>query len=164
MKYDAARQQIKSGDLLAWSHRGLSSWYDLQIQIVRMFTRSEYSHVGIAWVIGGRVFVIESVSGGIRIFPLSRLTPFYLLQFEKPWSTEAEEYALAHIGDPYSKLECIRAFFEPLTIDGHWQCAKWAKAVLAKIGIDLGTSAIPADLVREAMGRYDLNLIMVEPN
>lgn len=162
MNYADARPKIKSGDLLAWSHRGLKSWYDLQIQIVRMFTRSEYSHVGIAWVIGGRVFVIEAVSGGIRIFPLSRLAPFYLLQFDVPWAPEAEEYALAHIGEPYSKMECIRAFFEPLTIDGHWQCAKWVAAVLAKNGIDLGASAIPADLVREAMGRYDLNLTLVE--
>ena len=72
-KYSEYRDQIKSGDLLAWSHRGFRSWHDFKVQAVRLFTQSEYSHVGIAWVVGGRVFVIEAVEPRVRIFPLSKL-------------------------------------------------------------------------------------------
>jgi hypothetical protein len=162
MHYQDARPQIKSGHVLAWSHRGWASWHDFQIQIVRMFTRSEYSHVGVAWVIGGRVFVIESVVGGIRIFPLSRLLPFYYLPIVADWTEQVEEYALAHLGEPYSKLECIQAFFEPLTIDGHWECAKLVIAIAAQMGIELGTSAIPSDVVKALMSKYNVNIILVE--
>ncbi len=162
MKYVDARPKIRSGDLLAWSHGGWASWHDWQVQGVRIFTRSEYSHVAIAWVVGGRVFVIESVVGGIRIFPLSRLTPFFWLAMEAPWATATEEYALAHIGEPYSKLECIQAYFEPLTLDGHWECAKWAMAVLRMDGVDLGDKATPADVIKAAMRRAGVTSILVE--
>lgn len=36
MKYKEIRPLIKSGDILAWSHRGWKSWYDIKIQFVRM--------------------------------------------------------------------------------------------------------------------------------
>jgi len=60
MKYSEVRDTIKSGDLLAWSHRGWRTWYDIKIQAVRFFTQSEFSHVGVAWAVGGRVFVLEA--------------------------------------------------------------------------------------------------------
>jgi hypothetical protein len=162
MKYTDVRPQIRSGDLLAWSHGGWASWHDWQVQGVRVFTRSEYSHVAIAWVVGGRVFVIESVVGGIRIFPLSRLLPFYRLNMNATWAIETEEYALAHIGEPYSKLECIQAYFEPLKLDGHWECAKWVMAVLKMDGIDLGDKATPSDVVQAAMKRPGVTSMLVE--
>ena len=80
MIYKQARPMIRSGDVLAWSHRGIRSWHDLKIWLVRMFTRSEYSHVGTAWVVGNRVFVIEAVMPKVRIYPLSKLGDFYWLQ------------------------------------------------------------------------------------
>ncbi len=160
--YDEIRPDIQSGDLVAWSHRELASWYDVQIQLVRVFTRSEFSHVGTAWRIGGRLFVLESVVGGVRIFPLSRLTPFYWLPMSRPWLPEAEEFALAHLGEPYSKLECIEAFFEPLTESGRWQCAKYTRAVQKANGVDLGDRDTPSDIVREAMKRYNVPLFLVE--
>jgi hypothetical protein len=42
MNYTAARPQIKSGDLLAWSHR-VPFWHsyrDFKIALIRLFTRS----------------------------------------------------------------------------------------------------------------------------
>ena len=80
--YANIRQHIKSGDLLAWSHRApwWASLRDCKIALVRLFTRSEYCHVGIAWVLGGRVFVIEAVKPEVRIYPLSKLAPFYWVQ------------------------------------------------------------------------------------
>jgi hypothetical protein len=38
MRYQRARPMIRSGDILAWSHRGIRSWRDLKIWFVRMFT------------------------------------------------------------------------------------------------------------------------------
>lgn len=130
MRYLDARGLIQSGDVLAWTHRPLRSLYDLQIQIVRMFTRSEWSHVGLAWVVGGRLFVLEAVSAGVRIFPLSRAGAFTWVQ-RGAFTVDQEELALAHVGEPYSKWDAIRAFFGASNnADGHWSCSEYVCAVL----------------------------------
>lgn len=155
MKYTDARPLIKSGDLLAWSHRGWCSWYDLQIQAVRIFTRSEYSHVGIAWVIGGRVFVLEAVKPLVRIFPLSKLVPFYWLPFDGSWTADAEESGLAHIGESYSTLQAVNGFLGTLRpgADTEWQCAEYVDIVMKANGIDLGPVITPSALVYQAQNR-----------
>ena len=152
MRYSAIRNQIQSGDLLSWSHRGWGSLYDLQIQAIRVVDRTEYTHVGVAWVVAGRVFVIEAVSAGVRLFPLSRLLPFYWQPAGAIWTERAEAFALSHIGDPYSKLQAVRAFFGALKIgaDRTWECAELALEILKACGVNLGHRAVPSDLVREA--------------
>jgi hypothetical protein len=145
MQYDQARELIRSGDVLAWSHRPLRTWHDLQIALVRIFTRSEWSHVGIAWAIGGRLFVLEAVSkAGVRIFPLSRAGCFTWVP-RGQWSAVQEQIALAHIGQPYSKWDAIRAFFGLSdSSNGRWFCSEFVCAVL---GIDLHKPT-PAALMR----------------
>ena len=58
MKYDLARDSIKDGDVLAWTHRAtpLKSWYDFKVWAVRLFQASEYTHVGIALRSDGKCF------------------------------------------------------------------------------------------------------------
>ena len=102
MIYSEARATIRSGDILAWSHRGIKSWHDLKIWFVRMFTRSEFSHIGTAWVIGDRVFVIEAVMPLVRIYPLSKLGDFYHLPMGAPWRPSTEALALSKVGHKYS--------------------------------------------------------------
>ena len=151
MDYNTARPLIKSGDLLAWTHRSWKTWADIKIQLVRFFTQSEYSHVGIAYVIDGRVFVIEAVRPLVRIFPLSKTGTFYHLPLNGTWSTWAAEYAMSHIGEPYSQLQAVQAFFKPLTHDGLWECAELALAILDQTGVNLGQVATPTAVVYEAM-------------
>lgn len=155
MKYLDARKRIESGDLLAWSHRGWATWADWQIQMIRVFCRSEYSHVGIAWRVAGRVFVIESVGTGVRIYPLSRAAPFYWLPLRAVWNEAVEELALEHVGDAYSKWDALKAFFGALRIgtDRRWQCAELALAILRGASVRLGEIAIPSALVEQAMLR-----------
>jgi hypothetical protein len=97
-KYSEIRSQIKSGDLLAFRHEGWKSWHDFKVQLVRMFTRSEYSHVAVAWVVGERVMVVEAVEPCVRIFPLSKLGSFYWIPLNAPWKKETEEKALSYVG------------------------------------------------------------------
>jgi hypothetical protein len=143
MKYEAAREKIKSGDLLAWSHRGWRSWYDIQIQLVRFFTQSEYSHVGIVWVVGGRVLVIEAVTPKVRIYPLSKLGTFYWLPYSEPWTAHHEELALSYVGTEYSKLEAIAAFFNTSWYPAKMQCAK----LVAKLRSHVSFNVTPSHIV-----------------
>jgi len=123
MNYAAARGLIRSGDLLAWSHRGWRSWYDVKVQMVRFFTQSEYSHVGVAFVTGGRVFVLEAVQPKVRIYPLSMLGSFYWVARNSELDADR---ALSKIGCEYSQVEAMAAFFEKTLYPDKCQCAKYA--------------------------------------
>lgn len=150
MEYSEIRSQIRSGDLLAWSHEGWGSWYDIKIQLVRMFTRSEYSHVGVAWVVGDRVFVLEAVEPMARIYPLSKLGSFYHIPLKAPWSQSTEEKALSYIGADYKQLQAIKAFFKPLGRGNVSECAALVLTILDNDGIDLGHFATPDAVVLQA--------------
>jgi hypothetical protein len=142
MKYADARPVITSGDVIAFTHRGIRSWHDFKVWMVRVFTQSEYTHVGIAWVVADRVFILESVATGVRIFPLSLCGGFYLL----PWTVlryDQLELALSKAGQPYSYWECAKAYFTRLDPNsGSWECAKYVRTVL-----DLDCSETPSAVV-----------------
>jgi hypothetical protein len=156
MRYNEIRDQIKTGDLLAFSNGSWTSWHDAQVNIVRMATRSEYSHVGIAWVISGRIFVLEAVGTGIRIFPLSKCLPAYLIKRSKPLSDGALEYAISLVGEKYSKFQAVKAFFNQLKVgaDKEWQCAEYVSSVYYKDGEEVVSSPTPSNLVFELSEKW----------
>lgn len=153
MKYSEVRETIKSGDLLAFSHGDWKTWDGIKVNIVRMFTRSTYSHVAIAWVVGGRIFALEAVKPKLRIFPLSKLGEFYHIPLNAKWSEHTEEYALSKIGIEYSELVAMAAFFKPVENENVQECAAYVLEVLEKDGIFLGYMAIPDNVVQEALKR-----------
>lgn len=149
MSYKVNREKIKSGDVLAWTHKGIKSWADFEIYIVRLAQRSEYSHVGVAWVIADRLFILESVGSGVRIFPLSKELPCYHIPMDLEWTKEVENYALSKIGEPYSKWEAICGFITGKTTknDSKWQCAEYTKAILSKAGVETSGRTTPSGLI-----------------
>jgi hypothetical protein len=153
MNYATIRPTLKSGDLIAQSHRApfWKSWYDFKIAMVRCFTQSEFSHVAICWVIAERVFILEAVSKGVRIFPLSRAGDFYHLPLPVKWTEFSEAYALSHVGDRYSQIEAILAYFGPVDeMKDVWECAQYALCILEQAGVQLGNVATPTAVVRAA--------------
>lgn len=151
MKYQEIRNKIRSGDLLAFSHGSWNSWANIKTNFIRLFTRSTYSHVGIAWKINGRLFILEAVKPKLRIFPLSMSGDFYLIPMNAKWSKYTEEFALSKIGTDYSELTAIKAFFTPLEDENVEQCAAYAREILEKDGIDLGAMSRPDTVVLAAL-------------
>lgn len=149
--YSEYRENIKSGDILAFSHVGWKTWNDWKIQAIRIFTRSEFAHIGIAWIVGNRVFVIEAREPCARIFPLSKLGDFYHIPMNAEWKPETEEYALSYIGSEYLQLQAIKAFFKPLGKGDVSECAALALTILDHDGIYLGDRATPDAVVRQSM-------------
>jgi hypothetical protein len=149
--YAEVRDTIKSGDLLAFSSNDWSTWHGIKVQLIRIFTRSEYDHVGVAWVTGGRVFVLEAVMPMTRIFPLSLSGPFYLIEMNAPWKKMTEDYALSHIGYEYSQLAAMRSFLKPVEIDQVNECAAYAIQVMLHDDISLGVMATPSKVVQAAL-------------
>ena len=161
LDYENIRPFINTGDLVAFTHRGWKSWSDIESQIVRMATRSEYSHVGLLWETNDRVFVIEAVIPEIRIFPLSNFTEFYILNRHIDMSKEAEDYMLSKIGGKYSKLEAIKGYFGKTKGDENWQCAELVNSVYRRDGILLPGKDTPTDVVRGAMEKYGWKLQLI---
>lgn len=153
MKYEVARDRIFSGHVIGWTHRGFGSWYDLKVQAVRAWTRSEYSHVGLACWWGSRLFALEAVLTGVRIFPLSRLRPFHHVPVPVVWTPEVEEWAVDQVGAPYSQWQAIKAGVGMLKAgeDSIWQCAEYVQAVLDVAGVKLPGDPTPSIIMDEAL-------------
>jgi len=111
---------------LAWSGQGPVG------RIIRAWTGQTYSHVGIAWVVGGRVLVLEAKEGrGVAARPLSKALPVFWVSTGSQWTANAETFALEHLGEPYSYLDALRGGLGLATgRKNGWQCAEYAAAVL----------------------------------
>lgn len=162
MKYADARAQIKTGDLLFWSHGSWRSWKSIQVVIVRAMTLSEYSHVGVAWVVNGRVFVVHAIGRGVCIEPLSTQGEFYWLPMRTEFSEEALDRAFSRVGDKYSKLQAIMGFLGLLKAgeDRVWQCAEFVVWFYQQVGYALSDCVTPSGIARAAMAHgHTLQLV-----
>jgi hypothetical protein len=148
MHFSEIKSTIKTGDVLAFSHGSWRTWREIKALWVRIFTRSEYSHVATAIVKDSEVFVIEAVIPAVRISRLSDLSSFYHIPMDAPWTTETTDYIMNIVGEDYSQLEAMESYFEVPKLDKKWQCAELVRAIYLKMGIDLGTKVTPAGIVK----------------
>ena len=65
-RYEEVRPQIKNGDVIMYEGKSMVP------KLVSWFTRSPYSHAGIAVWWNERLMVMEAVMQGVRVAPLSR--------------------------------------------------------------------------------------------
>lgn len=154
MLYFDARPLIKSGDVIGFTHsRSMwRSWYDFKVGIVRMATKSRYSHVGVAWVVADRVLLLEAVTSGVRIYPLSLAGSFDWVA-RSVWSEAHLTRALDHIGEKYSYVEAMKAPFFPInSTNALWQCAEFVSYVL-ELGLEHKTPDEVLKLMFEAEAR-----------
>lgn len=159
--YSEIRQTIRSGDLIVWTHRGIKNWHDFKVWCVTLFTRSRYTHVAMAWCIGGRVLVIEAVMPLVRIFPLSKLGDFYLVNQGFEWSDSVESLALSIVGQKYSQIQASQSLFITPKNDNLWQCAEFYATIANKLGANLGSVYTPECIVEQSLLRPSTNLIKV---
>jgi hypothetical protein len=147
MKYSEIRDTLQSGDILAWTHRFKWTWYDFKCYMVRLFTVSEYSHVGVCIVQDGRVWVLEAVTPTVRLVPLSDEVPCFVLK-GKGLTEEQKFRGMALVGKAkYSQWEAILAYFGKNDLNNdRWECAELVDYVL-----DLNLEATPASLVDELL-------------
>lgn len=156
MKYEDVRAKIKSGDLIALTHKEWGSWYDFQIQVVRAVTQSEYAHAAMAIVFGGRVWVVEAVVPHVRLVPLSKMAKegFYWVPMETEVTEKELEFALSIVGvGEYSKFQAVMGQLDELDVgeDNYWQCAEFVIACRRLSGVDLGKKATPSAVVQTAL-------------
>ena len=148
MKYSDYKHQIKTGDLLVWSDSSVGGASKTVGKLIRFFTMSEYCHVGIAWVIGNRIFVIEAVPPVIRIYPLSKLLPCYHISMDLEVKEEDVEFLLSHVGEEYSRFQAILSYFTAPSPDSEWQCVEFSRKFYERFGYQFKDSWTPSDFVK----------------
>lgn len=161
MKYSEYRESIKTGDILIWSRRYNGTLKDIAPWFIRLFTQSEYNHVGIAYVINDRVMIMEATMPLIRMVPLSEHLPCYIFHMDG-LSAEAENRAFSLIGTgTYSIMESIKSYFGINKRNNKWQCVEYVKEVYRVNGLNIPGRDTPSDFVLELqeMGR---NLAYIE--
>lgn len=164
--YSEIRDEIRSGDIIILSHYKWASFYDLQVMAVRLFSASEYCHIGVAVVFGGRVWVAESVSPVVRLVPLSIYAKdgMYIIPTRTPMNDTELEYLLSKVGTgKYSKWQAMMAYLDRLELgaDEHFECAEYAICARRLSGLELGPRAVPASVVKEAL-KQGLRLEFIE--
>ena len=153
---------IKSGDLIGYSTRKGSLLTKFLLEIVRILTKSEFSHVGIAWVENGKLLLLEAVPPVIHIGSLLSMGSFYHIPMNIQWEDNYDAFMLEHIGDKYSILDAIRGFFG-YTNDrnDNWQCAELANKIYKEMGIDLNNAYTPAELIKAALIERDASITYI---
>ena len=153
------RSEFKTGDLVVWSTRGVKSIRDLQLQVVRFMTRSEYDHVGIVVEMNNRLFVVEATPPRVRLYPLSKMLPLYHLPLSLNVTQEAINDLFSHIGEEYSVWQAFISYFTKPKKDNKWQCVEfcdhWYREVM---GLDIEHDYTPSGFVLGMMRRSQSGL------
>lgn len=162
LDYEEHRDQIYSGDLLAYSTNKKNVITRVITNIIRLFTKSEFSHIGIALKLNNRLYVVEATKPTVRLVPVSEKTEFYHIPMFIDWKKEYETFLMDKIGCEYSVIDGIRAFFGiPTKRDDKWQCAELANAFFKYIGLDFGNNYTPSKLVKAVMKKTGNPLMYV---
>jgi len=162
VEYVDMREDIESGDLLAWSTDNTSWSSSLLTMIVRFFTLSEFSHVGIAYREDGRVYVLEATIPQIQLRPLSEVKGFYHIPMRIQWDLQLQDYLKHFVGKPYSIIDCIRGYLGKTDVsDDRWQCAEVCNDFFRHANIELGDAYTPSKVVRESLSVRRSTLIFV---
>ncbi len=79
LTYATARDQIKTGDLIAVrGGKGLAAW------LIRTITRSPYTHTGVAFWLAHRLLIAETQQGPASLVPVSQYAGYDFDVFAAP--------------------------------------------------------------------------------
>jgi hypothetical protein len=158
-KDEGVRAAMQSGDVLLFRGRGLLS------SIIRVFTRSTYSHAGLVFRYHDHVYCLEAVGVGVRLSPVSLLLEhypdgiyFFGLGAEEPVREAALGFGFRQLCRPYDvlglvwfALALIFGRRRPEGSDQRWFCSELVAAAYRMAGLPLTGGlpcyASPADLI-----------------
>lgn len=163
--YEHIRARIKTGDMLLWrDHAGGPIRAVSERWIVRHTTASPYTHVGIALVWFGRVWVMDLTTKGCAPRLLSECGDFDWATAPRELSSAAVTFAFACFGEwVYSRWQAILGKLKRLVIgqDRKGQCAEFALAVWMQDGMAPTDEATPGACADGAMLVWRSSLMAV---
>ena len=114
---------MQTGDLVLFRGTGFISW------IVRRWTRSAFSHVGVLWIVDGMPLVLEATFTGVTCHALANRAIDGPNVFPTGRALNLTS-ALIHLGDCYSYKDAIRAGMNENPVCSGWDCAEYAADIL----------------------------------
>lgn len=124
-EYLDIRDELTSGDIVVTCKGDMKSFNNFLSLLIRVFTASSYSHVGVVVKLGNRCFIVEATPPVVRLFPVSKLKNFYVLKMEESLTREDENRLFDYLGMPYSDWNSIASYFTGRPLDnGKLQCAQ----------------------------------------
>lgn len=165
MKYSEFKSVCRSGDLIFVSHQGWNSISDIESQVVRLATESEFSHTCVAYVHDYEPCAIEAVVPSVTVSSLDKYIEqgfYWVATTDKPMSRQEEEYGLSKLGQKYSKLEAVEGYFDLIEIGGSesWFCAELTIAMRRLSGLDLGNHCTPSAVAKKVLSQgYTLTYV-----
>lgn len=152
------RSEIKSGDLIAWT--SLSSFY---LKIVRLFTFSEYTHVGVAIVDeDGTIHVVEATRPKVEMNKLDKRMPIYHIPMNVDMTKEAVDLLQSYVGKKYSVLQAALSYINVYIDDDKWYCTELAYDFYNKLGYEFKKRLTPTKFIKEAVSKYGKELNYIE--
>jgi uncharacterized protein YycO len=161
------RPNVKEGDLICFSGHGAVS------ALIRLLTKSRYSHVGLLFMYEGRRYCLESVGAGGRVALLSHVVEHYeggieYHELDGPDDTQrhrAVGFAFRQLGKPYDKRGIFkflkRILFgtrEKVVRDDLWFCSELVAEAYRASGFPLVDEVpqyvSPSDLVASRHVKY----------
>jgi hypothetical protein len=166
MRYSKLRPRIKTGDLIVWAHRGnLRSRKGFETWLTRTAQQAPWTHVGVAWVEHGRVWVMDLTTRGCAPRLLSGDLPAYWIAAPRALGEPALHYAFSRFGElVYSRWQAVLGFLGLLRIgaDLQGECAEYVLEIYRTEGIAPTDVATPAALVEAALAVWGRELVKVE--
>lgn len=158
------RDNIKSGDFIAYTSKYKTGWSSLWGFLISFFTLSRYSHVGIALRLGERVFLASADLPEVKLEPLYKTRPFYHVSMNVEWNDKFTEEIIKHIGEKYSIIEAIRGMFKIHNeSNDKWFCTEFVKVMYEKLGImTFEGDMTPEGMVKELLEKENKKLVYVD--
>ena len=142
---------FKSGDLIAKSGTSFLA------KVVRLFTLSDFSHVGIVIVEEDGVYVVEAARPEVRKTPIEEMIPFYHI----PMMIDRVDPVLkanleSHLGSKYSMFQAAISFIGIHIPDDKWYCTELAYDFYSRAGFHFKEKLTPTKFVREALNVHGI--------
>ena len=143
-------EDIEEGDLLVWTddRSGIGG------KIIRLFTWSEYTHVGIAIKEDNEVYIIEAMVPEIRKIKASKRLPFYRVEMKigDTFTDTHREFLLSMVGKKYSIIQAGLARFNIYIDDDKYYCTEICHFFYTKFNVmDIPKDLLPTDLLHNVL-------------
>lgn len=132
--YSKKRNEIKTGDLLAWKTTRINSFFDFILFLYQKILKAEYTHVGMVVKEGGRIFIMEATPPVVRLFPVSMTEDFYIIHTNIEPKSSHVDVLLKDIGKKYGIMDLIRSILKLGNNTSEYYCSELASHFYNEIG------------------------------
>ena len=167
MDYCVFRNQIKTGDLIAYSISSSNFKNRVILDAIRILTKSEFNHIGIAYENNGRLFLLEATRPCSGPVLLSKTASFYHISVN---AEIADLHPLFnYIGLDYSYTKAIQSLYKNPSSDSDIKtegifCSELCVRIYKEYGIDIDyrNGSTPGAIVKTALARKGAKMTYVK--